>query len=89
MLHKISKARCHHKKPEELTDVHFNDLFCSYPSAQFHNAGLTSDDGQPGIDCDLALGVLGNAFIDVLVTWRSERLDSENGAGTLVKLDGL
>ncbi len=82
-------ARYHHKKPEDLTDVHFKDLFCSCPSAQFHNAGLTSDDGQLGIDSDLALAVLGHTFIDVLITWRSERLDSEYGAGTLVKLNSL
>lgn len=85
-----SKARCHHKKPEELADIHFNDLYCSYALCTlFHNAGLTSDDGQLGIDSNLALGVLSNALIDVLIPWCSERLDSEYGAGTLVKLNGL
>lgn len=55
----------------------------------FHSAGLTSDDGQLGIDSDFTLCVLGNTFIDVLITWRSKGLDSEYGAGTLVKLNGL
>lgn len=52
-------------------------------------AGLTSDDGQLGIDGDLALHVLGHAFVDVLVARRAERLDSEHGAGSLIELDGL
>lgn len=26
------KAKCHHKKPEEFTDVHFNDLFRACPA---------------------------------------------------------
>lgn len=55
----------------------------------FHHSGLTSDDGQLGIDSDLALTVLSNTFIDVLITWCSERLDSEYSAGSLVKLNGL
>lgn len=52
-------------------------------------AELTSDDGQLGVDCNFALLVLGDAFVDVLVARRSEGLDSEYGAGPLVKLDGL
>lgn len=52
-------------------------------------AGPTSDDGQLGIDGDLALAVLGHALVDVLVAWRPERLDSEHGAGALIELDGL
>lgn len=50
---------------------------------------LTSDDGQLGADCNLALSVLSHAFVDVLVTRGSERLDSEHGASALVKLNGL
>lgn len=56
---------------------------------QPHRAPLTSDDGQLGVDGDLALTVLGHTFIDVLVAWRPERLDSEHGAGALIKLNGL
>lgn len=54
-----------------------------------HNARFTSDDGQLGTDGNLALAVLSHALVDVLITRSSERLDSQNSAGTLVKLDGL
>lgn len=50
---------------------------------------FTSDDGQLGADGDLALAVLCYTFIDIFVTWGSQRLDSENSTGSLVKLNGL
>lgn len=86
---------CHHEKnppknPEELLDFHVNDSSCACPLCTlFHNAALTSDDGQLGIDGDLALAVLRHALVDVLVARRTQGLDSEHGAGALVELDGL
>lgn len=64
-------------------------FFFSFLRARFHKAGLTSDDGQLSVDSDFALRVLGNAFVDVLVARRSQGLDSEHGASSLVKLNGL
>lgn len=58
-------------------------------SALFRTAQLTSDDGQLGIDGDFTLTVLSHALVDVLITWRSQRLDPEYSAGSLVKLNGL
>ena len=53
------------------------------------NTALTSDDGQLGVDGDLALAVLSYTFVDVLVTRRPQRLDSQHCAGSLIKLYGL
>lgn len=50
---------------------------------------FTSNDGQSGVDGNLSLAIFCYTFIDVLVTWRPQGLDSENGAGTLIKLYGL
>ena len=59
------------------------------PFCRNSGSGLTSYDGQLGVDRDLALTVLGDALVDVLVPGGPERLDPEDGPRTLVKLDGL
>lgn len=69
--------------------MYFSGVFFFPLRARFHKAGLTSDDGQLSVDSDFALRVLGNAFVDVLVARRSQGLDSEHGASSLVKLNGL
>lgn len=69
--------------------MYFSGVFFFSLHARFHKAGLTSDDGQLSVDSDFALRVLGNTFVDVLVARRSQGLDSEHGASSLVKLNGL
>lgn len=49
----------------------------------------TSDDGQLCRDGHLSLAVACHALVDVLVSWSSEWLYPQHGAGSLIELNSL